>query len=314
MRVCSLLPSATEIVFALGAEKSLVGVTHECDYPYQATQIRKVTRSKIPAGSSSGQIDVAVSSTLDAVGSIYELDLELLETLQPDLVLTQRLCNVCAVSFDDVVQAVESLKSRPRVINLEPNSLADILANIRTVGQAIGLEPEAEILVDSLQLRIDGIRSKTESMSSKPSVLCLEWVDPPYCGGHWMKELVEIAGGTDNFSNHHRPSHRLDWQRVLELPPDLIVLTCCGFSLDRCAEEGHILTKLEGVRDLPATISGRVFATDGSAYFSRPGPRIVESLEILAHLTHPDVFPAPQLPKAFSQVDLSRLTAAQQPR
>jgi iron complex transport system substrate-binding protein len=309
MRICSLLPSATEIVFALGAEKFLVGVTHECDYPPQATQIRKVTRSKIPAGSSSGQIDVAVSSTLGAVGSIYELDLDLLETLQPDLVLTQRLCNVCAVSFDDVVQAVESLKSCPTVIDLEPNSLADILANIRTVGQAIGLEPEAKILVDSLQLRIDGIRSKTELIPSRPSVLMLEWVDPPYCGGHWMKELVEIAGGTDNFSNHHRPSHRLDWQRVLKLPPDLIVLTCCGFSLDRCAEESHILAKLEGVHDLPATKSGRVFATDGSAYFSRPGPRIVESLEILAHLTHPDVFPAPPLPKAFSQLDLSRVTA-----
>src|SRR6266446_663354 len=151
MRVCSLLPSATEIVFALGAEKSLVGVTHECDYPYQATQIRKVTRSKIPAGSSSRQIDVAVSSTLEAVGSVYDLDLDLLETLQPDLVLTQRLCNVCAVSFDDVIQVVQSLKSRPRVINLEPSSLADILANIRTVGQAIGRESEAEVLVDSLQ-------------------------------------------------------------------------------------------------------------------------------------------------------------------
>ena len=304
MRICSLLPSATEIVFALGSGQSLIGVTHECDYPQQATQIRKITRSKIPAASSSREIDSTVSSTLDAVGSIYDLDLGLLETLQPELVLTQRLCNVCAVSFDDVIQAVESLKSRPRVINLEPNSLADILANIRTVGQAIGREPEAETLVHSLQLRIDAIRSKTENLSFKPRVLCLEWVDPPFCGGHWMKELVEIAGGTDNFSNHHRPSRRLDWQRVLELPPEVIVLTCCGYGLDRCAEEGHLLARLEGVHEFPATKSGRVFATDGSAYFSRPGPRIVESLEMLAHFIHPDIFPPPPLSNAFSRLDL----------
>jgi iron complex transport system substrate-binding protein len=305
MRICSLLPSATEIVFALGAERSLIGVTHECDYPYQATQIRKVTRSKIPATLSSGEIDSAVSSTLDAVGSIYDLDMDFLETLQPDVVLTQRLCNVCAVSFDDVVQAVESLKSRPTVLNLEPTSLADILANICTVGQAISREPEAEAFVQSLQLRIDVIRNKTKYLLSRPRVLCLEWVDPLYCGGHWMKELVEIAGGTDNFSNHKRPSHRLNWEHVLEVRPEIIVLTCCGFGLDRCAQEGHILARLEGVHELPATKSGRVFATDGSAYFSRPGPRIVESLEILAHLIHPDIFPPPPLSNAFSRLDLS---------
>ncbi len=310
MRICSLLPSATEIVFALKAEQSLIGVAHECDYPYEATQICKITRSKIPADFSSREIDLTVSSTLDAAGSIYELDLDLLETLQPDLVLTQRLCNVCAVSFDDVVQAVESLKSRPRVINLEPNSLADILASICTVGEAIGRESEAETLVHSLQLRIDAIRSKTKYLLTKPRVLCLDWVDPPYCGGHWMKELVEIAGGIDNFSNHRRPAHRLNWQRVLELSPELIVLTCCGFGLDRCAAEGHILARLEAVRELPATKSGRIFATDGSAYFSRPGPRIVESLEILAHLIHPNIFPAPPLAKAFSRLDFLRVTTA----
>jgi iron complex transport system substrate-binding protein len=310
MRICSLLPSATEIVFALGSGQSLIGVTHECDYPDQATQIRKITRSKILAASSSVAIDSAVSSTLDAVGSIYDLDLDLLETLQPDLVLTQRLCNVCAVSFDDVVQAVDSLKSRPHVIILEPHSLADILANICTVGKAIGRESEAETLVHSLQFRIDAIRNKTKHLSTRPRVLCLEWVDPPYCGGHWMKELVEIAGGTDNSSNHQRPSHRLDWQRVLELSPEVIVLTCCGFGLDRCAEEGHILARLQAVRELPATKSGRIFATDGSAYFSRPGPRIVESLEILAHLIHPDIFPAPPLAKAFSRLDFTHIITA----
>ena len=309
MRIYSLLPSATEIVFALGAGHSLVGVTHECDYPEQASQIPKVTRTKIPPGISSDQIDSAVSSTLGATGSLYELDLPLLEELQPALILAQRLCDVCAVSFDSVQGAAEALKSRPRVLNLEPHSLGDILGNIRMVGEAIGRE-SAKTLVRSLQLRIDAIRSKTKSLSHKPRVFCMEWVNPPYCGGHWMKELVEIAGGRDDLSNPHRPSYRINWRRVLEFSPEVIVLTCCGFSLDRCEEEAEVLSKFEGVHGLPAAKAGRIFATDGSAYFSRPGPRIVESLEILAHLIHPELFPDPPVAKALSRLDLSRVGAS----
>ncbi len=190
MRICSLLPSATEIVFALGAGYSLVGVTHECDYPEQASQIPKVTRTKIPPGISSDQIDSAVSSTLGATGSLYELDLPLLEELRPALILTQRLCDVCAVSFDHVQGAAEALKSRPRVLNLEPHSLGDILGNIRTVGEAIGRESAAKTLVRSLQLRINAVRSKTKSLSHKPRVFCMEWVNPPYCGGHSARPLA----------------------------------------------------------------------------------------------------------------------------
>src|SRR5437667_347071 len=219
MRICSLLPSATEIVFSLGMGHSLVGVTHECDYPPEASYIPKVTRSNIPPGISSAGIDAAVSSTLGTSGSLYELDIPLLERLQPDLILTQRLC-------DD-------------------------------------------------------------------------------CGGHWMKELVEIAGGRDDLSNLHKPSYRIEWHRVLEFRPQVIVLTCCGFGLERVRQEGEILATFEGFDDLPAARAGRVFATDGSSYFSRPGPRIVESQEILAHLIHPELFPPPPLPGAFSALDLS---------
>ena len=304
MRICSLLPSATEIVFALGQGSSLVGVTHECDFPAEAAQIPKVTRSNIPDGIPSAKIDQAVSKSLIEAGTLYELDLPLLARLQPDLVLTQRLCDVCAVSYDRVQEAAESLPSQPQVLNLEPHSLGDILDNIVTVGQALGIEAQAQAVRGGLQRRIDAVRTKTATLSNRPRVFCMEWVSPPFCGGHWMKELVEIAGGRDDLAVLHRPSRRIEWENVLEFAPEVIVLTCCGFNLSRCAREGEILANLEGARDLPAMKNGRVYATDGSAYLSRPGPRIIESLEILAHLIHPDVCPPPPLPDAFCSLNL----------
>ena len=305
MRICSLLPSATEIVFALGEGSSLVGVTHECDYPPETSEIPKVTRSNIPGGISSREIDSAVSQALEGTGTLYELNIPLLEDLRPDLILTQRLCDVCAVSYDRVQEAAKNLKSHPGVLNLEPRSLNDILDNILLVGKTMGCEAAANALRDSLQRRVDAVRRKTEPLSDRPRVFAMEWVDPPYCGGHWMKELVEIAGGRDDLALLHRPSRRIDWSRVLDFAPEIIVLTCCGFNLDRCEREGEILAEFEGARDLPAAKAGRIYATDGSAYFSRPGPRIIESLEILAHLIHPDIFPAPRLTGAFSSLNLS---------
>ena len=300
MRICSLLPSATEMVFALGMERSLVGVTHECDYPPQASRIPAVTRTNIPSGFSSRQIDAAVSSALGISGSLYELDLPMLEQLQPDLILTQRLCDVCAVPAERVEDGVRNLKSRPQVLYLEPHSLEDILDNIRTVGKAVGCEAAAETLILSLRQRIEAVAEKTRNISYRPRVFCMEWVDPPFCGGHWMKELVELAGGQDDLANLHRPSQRIEWRRVIDFSPEIIVLTCCGFSLERVQKEAEILTGFEGAMELPAARAGRIFATDGSAYFSRPGPRIVDSLEILAHLIHPELFPPPPLPGSFS--------------
>ena len=308
MRVCSLLPSATEIVFALGRGDSLVGVTHECDYPPETAQIPKVTRSHIPPGIPSQEIDRAVSSALGASGSLYELDVSLLQELQPDLIITQRLCDVCAVSFDRVQDAVASLPSHPTILNLEPHSLADILDNIRTVAAAMrdggsGGTEQADAVVLDLERRIHAVHERTLSLSERPRVFCMEWVDPPYCGGHWMKELVEIAGGKDELANLHRPSYRIAWKRVLEFAPEVIVLTCCGFNLERVKQEGESLANFEGFQGLPAAKTGRVYATDGSAYFSRPGPRIVDSLEILAHLVHPEIF-APPRPNTFSALQL----------
>ncbi len=311
MRICSLLPSATEIVYAIGMGESLVAVTHECDYPPETSNIPRVTRTDIPPGISSDQIDAAVSSTLETTGSLYELDMPLLETLRPDIILTQRLCDVCAVSFDRVQEAVQELPSRPAVLNLEPHSLDNILNNILTVGKAVGSEASAESAVSALKRRIDVVRRKTKGLSHRPRVFCVEWVNSPYCGGHWMKELVEIAGGHDGLADLDRPSHRVDWDRVTNFSPEVIVLTCCGFSLERCKSEGDLLAKYEGVHALPAVRAGRVFATDGSSYFSRPGPRIVDSLEVLAHLIHPELFPPPPMAGAFSLIDLSRVGAVQ---
>ena len=304
MRVVSLLPSATEIVLAIGMGDSLVGVTHECDYPPEALDLPKVTRSHIPPGIPSAEIDAAVSSTLGTTGSLYDLDWARLEQLRPDLILTQRLCDVCAVSFDRVQEAVASLSSSPTVMNLEPHSLDDILENIRAVGTALGADASAEGVVSSLRRRIEAAKQRTAKLAARPRVVCLEWVDPPYCGGHWMKELVELAGGQDDLAMLHQPSCRVEWRRVVDFAPDVIVLTCCGFGLERVLQEGEILAGYEGFHDLPAVKSGRIFATDGSSYFSRPGPRIVDSLEILAHLIHPELFPPPALVGAFAALDL----------
>jgi iron complex transport system substrate-binding protein len=291
-------------MFALGMGDCLVGVTHECDYPPETARIPRVTRSNIPPGIPSRQIDAAVSAALGTAGSLYELDLPLLQELQPALILTQRLCDVCAVSFDRVQEAVKDLPSHPTIINLEAHSLSDILTHITLVARAAGCEDasRAGAVVRGLEHRINAVREKTLNLAQRPRVFCMEWVDPPYCGGHWMKELVEIAGGSDELANLHRPSYRVEWKRVLEFAPEVIVLTCCGFNLERVEQERETLEKFEGFGDLPAARAGRVYATDGSAYFSRPGPRIVDSLEILAHLIHPELFPAPLLANAFSAV------------
>jgi iron complex transport system substrate-binding protein len=305
VRIISLLPSATEIVFALGGGNSLVGVTHECDYPRETSRIPKVTRSNIPSGISSLEIDSAVSGALETAGTLYELNMALLEDLHPDLILTQRLCDVCAVSYDRVQETAKNLKSRPVVLNLEPRSLGDILDNILLVGKAIGAESAANTLREKLGRRIDAVRRKTEALSHRPRVFLMEWVSPPYCGGHWMGELAEIAGGRDDLALLHGPSCRIEWSKVLDFAPEVIVLTCCGFDLGRSEQERETLAKFEGVHDLPAAKAGRIYATDGSAYFSRPGPRIVDSLEILSHLIHPELFQPPALIGAFSSLDLA---------
>jgi len=305
VRICSLLPGATEIVFALGMGDSLVAVSHECDYPAPARDLPKVTSSRINSVASSREIEDIVVASLQAGTPLYQLELELLERIQPDLVITQGLCDVCAVSINLLEQGIRSLSSRPAVLNLEPHSLADILDNIRNVATAIRREQAAESLTANLNARIESVRKRAAIAASRPRVFCMEWVDPPYCGGHWMKELVELAGGRDDLANDARPSYRIEWERVIQYAPEIIVLTCCGYQLERCKREAEILASFPGILDLPAVKQNRVFAAAGSGYFSRPGPRIVDSLEILAHLIHPEIFPPPALQEeVFSALTL----------
>ncbi|MGH9407577.1 MAG: cobalamin-binding protein [Terriglobia bacterium] len=304
MRICSLLPSATEICFALGLNRSLVGVSHECDYPDPARALPKLTRSNLPANVASSEIDRAVSSALEVEGSLYDLDLPLLKSLEPDLILTQRLCDVCAVSFDRVQEAVNSLPSRPRILNLEPRSLDGVFASILEIAEAANVEDAGRRLVASLRERVEQVRQTAAKAESLPRVFCMEWVDPPYCGGHWIPELVEIAGGVDRLANRHRPSRRIEWQRVLDYAPEVVILTCCGFELERTIKEAAVLAGFAGVERLPAVQNDRVYATDGSHFFARPGPRIVDSLEMLAHLIHPELFNPPPLSAAFEMLHL----------
>jgi iron complex transport system substrate-binding protein len=301
MRICTLLPSATEIVFGLGLGSSVVGVSHECNYPIAVLSLPKLTKSNVPAGLTSSEIDNVVTSKLQRGESLYALDAELLEKLSPDVIITQELCDVCAVSNVQVQQCISSLSSKPQLISLQPSSLEDVLNDIQTTAAALGSHENGSQLVASLRQRISVVSEITRNLSRRPRVFCMEWVDPPYCGGHWMKELVEIAGGEDALAARHRPSYRIPWSAVLEFAPEVIVLTCCGYDLERCLREAERLQDFDQAHNVPAIQTGRVYATDSAAYFARPGPRIVDSLEILAHMIHPQMFP-PARSQAFRRI------------
>lgn len=301
MRICTLLPSATEIVFGIGLGDSVVGVSHECNYPVAVLSLPKLTKSNVPAGLTSSEIDSVVTSTLLRGGSLYALDAELLEKLSPDVIITQELCVVCAVSNVQVQQCISSLSSKPQLISLQPSSLEDVLNDIQTTAATLGSGESGIQLVASLRQRINAVSQISKNLSRRPRVFCMEWVEPPYCGGHWMKELIEIAGGEDALAVRHQPSHRIQWSAVLGFAPEIIVLTCCGYDLERCLREAERLQYFDRAHNVPAIQTGRLYATDSSAYFARPGPRIVDSLEILAHMIHPQLFP-PARSQAFRRI------------
>jgi iron complex transport system substrate-binding protein len=297
MRIVSLLPSATEIVYALGLGDSLVGVTHECDYPDDARNKPVVTRSLLDhEDATSEEIDYAVRGQLRDGLSLYALDRDRLAELHPDLILTQALCEVCAVSFDVVEWVVCDVTPQfagvaPRVLSLEPNSLHDILETITHVGAAAGTEREAAEVVAGLWARIEHVRLRAQTLTRRPRVACLEWIDPPYGPGHWLPEMIALAGGTPGLGTAHADSRRISWGDVIAFAPEVIVVTPCGFDLERTiAEARRALPRRTGWNALPAVRGGRVYAVDGNAYYSRPGPRIVDSLELLAELIHPEHF------------------------
>jgi iron complex transport system substrate-binding protein len=290
-RIISLLPSATEILFALGLDEAVRAVTHECDYPAGALTKPHITRSLLAPDLSSGEIDAAVREQLVAdAHSLYTIDRALLAEIDPTLIVTQRLCEVCAVAYDEVLEAVRSLPRRPQVINLEPERLNDVLRDIRTVGAATGREDEAEELVISLRARVAGVQATAATAASRPRVAFIEWLDPIFCGGHWNPELIELAGGQDNIGRRGARSEQVAWERIVADQPEVMVIAACGFTEERSRQDEPLLRALPGFADLPCARAGRVHFVDGAAYFSRPGPRLVDSLELLARLIHPELF------------------------
>ena len=293
MRIVSLLPSATEIVCALGLEEHLVGVTHECDFPPSVRRLPAVTRTLIPTDATSGEIDALVRERLRTGCALYTLDLPVLEALQPDLIVTQALCDVCAVAEDEVAAAACTLPGRPPVINLEPQRLSEVLDAIRQVAQAAGAAAAADALVARLHARVDTVAARSARLSYRPRVALLEWLDPPFCCGHWSPELVRLAGGVEGLGQEGRPSRTLDWEEIRAWAPEVVVIACCGYSIERTLRDVPALWRIPVWENVPAVRSGRVYVVNGSHYFSRPGPRLVDSLEMLAHALHPDVHPLP---------------------
>lgn len=285
MRIVSLVPSATEMLFALGLGDDVVAITHECDYPPEARELPKVTRDVLPAGLSAAQIDAAVKERVLSGQSIYELDTAALASLGPDLIVTQALCAVCAVSYDDVRAIAEELDSQPRVIALDPHTLGEVLSDARTLAEATDRRDAAVSLVREAAGRIDRVRLRVRG-HRRPRVVALEWLDPPFTAGHWVPQMIEFAGGEDLLGFAGERSEQRSWEEVIATQPDIAVLMPCGY------DAGIAHREAEMHRDeLAALGAGEVVAVDASAYFSRPGPRILDGLELLASIIHPELFP-----------------------
>jgi iron complex transport system substrate-binding protein len=310
MRIATLLPSATEIVCALGLADEVVAITHECDYPPEIRGRRVVVHPRVNSALSSAAIDAEVEGALRRGESLYRLDVDALADARPDLIVTQDLCDVCALPSLDVEGIAAQLPGPPRVLRLHPHTLGDVFRDIATVGDAAGRPDEAARLLGRLRARAAAVRRacREAAGSSGPRVFCMEWLDPPFCSGHWMPELVELAGGREVLGRLGRPSFRVEWEAIAAAAPDVVVLTVCGFDVARtCTELPAIAARAEW-RGLPALAAGRVYATDGSAFFSRSGPRLVDGLEIMAAILHPEAVRWPTPAAAWVCIGRDALT------
>ncbi len=283
MRIVSLLPSATEIVCGLGLRDQLVGVTHECDHPPEVTALPKVTRTHIPTDASSAEIDQLVRQRAAGGQTPYTLDHNVLRTLRPDLICSQTLCRVCAIDDAELEAVLATLEPRPRVLYLEPTRLEDVLASIRQVAEAAGVEPRGRDFVAALRRRIEAVRARRAGQSAG-RVVVLEWLDPLFSCGHWTPELVALAGGTEPLARPGQRSRRIENAELLAADPDWLIIACCGFTVQRTLEELDLFWAQPGVRHMRCVQAGRVFVVDGSAFFSRPSQRLIDSLELLADL------------------------------
>ena len=288
MRIVSLLPSATEIVCGLGLRQSLVGVTHECDWPVSVSELPKVTRSRIPADATSGEIDALVREQTESELALYSLDQYVLGSLEPDLIITQSLCDVCAVAESEVETAVASLAKKPKVINLNPTSLEDVFGDILKVGESTNCVTAAREYVDELRGRVEAVGNLACRHDPPPTVILLEWIDPLFSAGHWNPELVKIAGGREWIGRSGERSQTIQWETVIHVNPEIMIIACCGYDVQRAMQDLPLLQSYPGWSELECVKSGRVYVTDGSAYFNRPGPRLVDSLESLALVINAD--------------------------
>jgi iron complex transport system substrate-binding protein len=301
MRIVSLVPHATELLFALGLDDQVVAVTHECDHPAAAQWRPRVTRDVLPCGLSAGEIDAAVRERTLAGQAIYELDHDALEAAHPDLIVTQALCPVCAVSYEDVASIAAELPSRPRVIALDPTTLAETQADVRTVAAATGREEQGERLAAQAAQRIERVRRAVAGVA-RVRVLALEWLDPPFVAGHWTPQLIELAGGEDVAGRAGEPSRTCDWPALEASGTEVAIAMPCGYDAPRARAEA--LAHADALARLGAR---RIVAVDASAYFSRAGPRLIDGLELLAHILHPAVAPAP--PASARALEVALVTA-----
>ena len=281
MRIVSLVPHATELLFALQLEGEVVGVTHECDFPWDATELPKVTRDRLPGGLSSAEIDAAVREHTGAGESIYELDVEAIRALEPDLIVTQALCAVCAVSHDDVVELAKTLPGSPEVVALDPHTIGEALGDVRTIAGRTDRKEEGVDLIEDLAARIDRVRLASRGLD-KPKVLAVEWLDPLFVGGHWVPQMIDYAGGEDVLGMPGEPSEQVPWDVAAAAKPDVVIVMPCGRTAPEAMDEA-----LEHYEQIAALGASRVIAVNASAYFSRPGPRLVDGLELLSAILHP---------------------------
>jgi iron complex transport system substrate-binding protein len=290
-RIVSFLPSATEMICALGLADRLAGVTHECDFPPEVRDKPIVVRSALAMDTmSQSEVDVAVAERLRKGLSLYQVDEKLLQGIAPDLIVTQDLCQVCAPSGNEVAQVLVSLPTKPKILWLTPKSLEQIFENLRELGAATDRLQQGEEIIADGRNRLERIAAQASRLTARPRVFCMEWIDPVYCSGHWVPEMVRIAGGIDQLGRKGADSVRIPWSDVLHWAPEVLIVMPCGCELAKAAEQARQLFGYAGASELPAVRNGRVYAVDANSYFARPGPRVVDGTELLAHLFHPSVF------------------------
>jgi iron complex transport system substrate-binding protein len=304
-RIISFLPSATEMAFALDLGDQILGVSHECDYPPEARAKPAVVRNALPVEQmSQAEIDVAVTERLRSGLSLYLIDEEVVRKAAPDLVITQNLCEVCAPSGNEMADLVRLLPTQPEILWLTPKSLDQIFENIRDLGGATEREAQAAQLIADGRERLARLGARADTAAERPRVFCMEWMDPVYCSGHWVPEMVALAGGVDELGRLGTDSVRIAWDTVLAWAPEVLVVMPCGFGLAKAFDEAQMLLDYPGWDDIPAVRDGRVYVVNANAYFARPGPRVVDGTELLAHLIHPQLFTWDGDPDAFRRLEV----------